>query len=131
MKKLLLMTALTLAIALIGTVNAADIAAKSMGTKLQHIVAFKFREAATPAQIQNVEKEFRALKGKIPGILALEAGVNNSPEGKNHGFTHCFIVTFKGEKDREVYLPHPAHKAFVKIVGPLLDDVFVLDFWAE
>lgn len=131
MKHLLSLIVVTLALALIGTVSAADKPAKAKGQKLQHVVAFKFKESATPAQIQNVEKEFRALKNKIPGILALEAGVNNSPEGKNHGFTHCFIVTFKNDKDREVYLPHPAHQAFVKIVGPVLQDVFVLDFWVE
>ena len=29
------------------------------------------------------------------------------------------------------YLVHPDHKAFGKLVGPLLDDVFVVDFWAK
>ena len=131
MKHLLLMTALTLAFALIGTAHAADKAAKAKGKKLQHVVAFKFKASATPEQIQDMEKEFRALKDKIPGIVAFEAGVNNSPEGKNHGFTNCYILTFKNEKDRDAYLPHPAHKAFGKIAGPLLEDVFVVDFWAE
>ena len=28
----------------------------------------------------------------------------------------------------EIYLPHPDHKAFVEILKPILDDVFVIDF---
>ena len=98
---------------------------------LQHVVAFKFKEDATKGQIQEVEKAFVALKGKIPEIADLEWGTNNSPEGLNKDFTHCFIVTFHDENGRAVYLPHPDHKAFVKILKPILADVFVIDFWAK
>ncbi len=99
--------------------------------RLRHVVVFKYTADATKAQIDKVEKEFRALKDKIPGIVSLEAGVNNSPEGLNKDFTHIFIVTFRNEKAREVYLPHPEHKAFVGVLKPILDDVFVVDFWAK
>lgn len=96
--------------------------------KIRHVVCFKFKEDADPAKIRKVEKEFAALKGKIPGIRSLEWGKNNSPEGLNKDFTHCFIVTFENEKARTVYLPHPDHKAFVSILKPILEDVFVIDF---
>ena len=95
---------------------------------LRHVVSFKFKEDASDCEIKEVEKQFLALKDKIPGILSLEWGKNNSPEGLNKDFTHCFIVTFKDEKAREVYLPHPDHKAFVSILKHILDDVFVIDF---
>ena len=98
---------------------------------LRHVVSFKFKEDASDCQIQEVEKAFAALKDKIPGILSLDWGKNNSPEGLNKGFTHCFIVTFKDEKAREVYLPHPDHKAFVSILKPILADVYVIDFWTQ
>jgi hypothetical protein len=98
---------------------------------LRHVVAFKFKETATADQIKEVENAFRALKQKIPQIAELEWGLNNSPEGLNKGFTHVFILTFKTEKDREIYLPHPDHKAFGKSLGPILADVFVVDFWAQ
>ena len=35
------------------------------------------------------------------------------------------------EKDRDAYLPHPEHKAFGKVLGPVMDDVFVIDFWSH
>jgi hypothetical protein len=77
-----------------------------------------------------VENAFRALPSKIKEIKALEWGTNNSPENLNQGFTHCFFVSFKTEKDRQEYLPHPDHKAFVDVLTPHLDKVLVIDYWA-
>lgn len=99
--------------------------------KLRHVVAFKFKETATPADITRVEEAFKALKEKIPAISKLESGLNNSPEKHNKGCTHVWILTFKSEKDRDDYLVHPDHKEFGKLVGPVLADVFVVDFWAK
>ena len=98
---------------------------------LVHMVSFKFKDTASKEDIQKVEKAFAALQKKIPQIVSYEWGTNNSPEGLNKDFTHIFIVTFKNEKAREVYLPHPDHKAFVSVLKPILDDVFVVDFWAK
>ena len=98
--------------------------------KIRHVVCFKFKEDATKEQIAKVVKTFEDLKKKkkIAEIENFEWGTNNSPEGLNKGFTHCFILTFANEKARDVYLPHPDHKAFGKVLKPILDDVFVIDF---
>jgi hypothetical protein len=103
----------------------------SAGQKLQHVVCFKFKSSAPAADVKKVEEAFQALKKTIPEITALEWGTNISKEQRDKGFTHCFVVTFKNEKDRDTYISHPEHKAFVGIVGPVLDDVFVIDFWAK
>ncbi len=99
--------------------------------KLQHIVCVKFKESATPADIQKVEAAFLKLKSSIPQISGVEWGTNVSKEKRDKGFTHCFIITFKTEPDRDAYLEHAAHKAFVKEAMPSIDDVFVLDFWVK
>lgn len=99
-------------------------------TMLRHVVNFKFKETSSAADVQKVVDGFRGLKAKIPEIASFEFGTNNSPEGLNDGFTHCFLVTFKSEKDRDTYLPHPAHKAFVDVLKPHLDKVMVIDYWA-
>lgn len=96
--------------------------------KLMHVVAFKFKSTASPEDIKKVEVAFEKLKQKIPQVVTLEWGTNVSPEQRNKGFTHCFVLSFKNEKDRDTYLNHPEHKAFGKLVGPVLDDVFVIDF---
>lgn len=97
---------------------------------LRHIVMFKFKESSSKEDVQKVVDAFRSLKTDIPEIAAFEYGTDNSPEGLGNGFTHVFLVTFKSEKDREVYLPHPKHKAFVEVLKPHLDKVQVLDYWA-
>lgn len=98
---------------------------------LRHVVIFKFKPEATKQQIKTIEKAFSALPSKIAQIMDYEWGLNNSPEGLSKGFTHCFFVTFKNEEDRAIYLPHPDHKAFVSLLTPVLEDVFVLDYWSN
>jgi Stress responsive A/B Barrel Domain len=103
----------------------------NQGKALYHVVSIKFKEGAAQEKIKAVEEAFAALKGKIPGIASLHYGTNVSPENKNKGFTHCFVLTFTSEKDRDAYLVHPDHKAFGKVLGPVVGDVMVIDFWAR
>jgi hypothetical protein len=103
---------------------------KMEGKLLRHVVLLKFKDASTPADIKKVETAFKNLPSKIKAISGFEWGTNNSPENLNQGFTHCFFVSFKTEKDREIYLPHPDHKAFVDVLTPHLDKVLVVDYWA-
>jgi hypothetical protein len=98
---------------------------------LRHVVLFKFKDTATPADVRKVEDAFRALPSKLPIIKSFEWGKNNSPENLNQGLTHCFLVTFASEKDRDAYLPHPEHQAFVEVLKPHLDKVTVIDYWAS
>ena len=121
MKKLV--TLASVLVLLTMNANAAD--------KLQHVVILKFKNTATPEGIKKVEDAFRELKEKIPQMVNLEWGTNVSKEKRDKGFTHCFIVTFKSEQDLDAYIAHPDHKAFGKVLGPVLEDVFVIDFWAK
>ena len=97
--------------------------------ELKHAVFFKFKDDAPSDDIEAVVDAFADLPSKIDAIKAFEWGTNNSPEGKNDGFTHCFMVTFDSEEGREAYLPHPDHLKFVEVLKPVLDKVRVLDFW--
>lgn len=97
----------------------------------RHVVFFKFKDSATPDQVQAVEKAFGELAKKVDTVKGFEWGTNVSPEGKNDGFTHCFFVTFADKAGLEVYLPHPEHKAFVAKLLPVLDKVCVLDYVAQ
>jgi hypothetical protein len=106
-------------------------AAEKQRGELFHVVSFKFKPGATPEQIGLVEQSFASLKEKILGIQSLKWGTNVSPEKHDNGFTHCFVLTFATEKDRDAYLVHEDHKAFGKVVGPVMQDVFVIDFWAK
>lgn len=105
-------------------------AADEEGKMLRHVVMFQFKESSSEKDVQTVVDAFRQLPSKIPEIASFEFGTNNSPEGLNNDFTHCFLVTFKSEKDREVYLPHEAHMAFVEVLKPHMEKVMVIDYWA-
>jgi len=124
-------TLMALALGVLMT-TAPTLAAQSTTTPepQRHIVAFKFKAGASEEQIREVTKAFVALQTKIPGIVSLEHGVNNSPEKLNQGFTHVYQVTFTNAAARDAYLPHPAHKAFGELLGRLgvLESVFVVDY---
>ena len=113
-----------------GVVVSRTVANSESGKLLRHVVQFKFKDSSTPAQVSQVVDAFRALPTKISEIADFEFGHNNSPEGLEDGFTHCFLVTFASEKDRQAYLTHAAHMQFVEILKPHLDKVQVIDFWA-
>ena len=96
---------------------------------LRHVVIFKFKQETSAAQLDEINREFQNLKLAIPEIRDFERGRNNSPEGLNKGFTHGYLITFASEADRDAYLPHPAHKKFVALLGGKLDEAFVFDYW--
>ena len=99
--------------------------------KLRHFVCFKYKSDVTQEKILEVETAFLELEKKIKDIKGFEKGENNSPEGLNKGFKHCYFITFESEKGRDNYLVHPDHKKFVEIVGPIIEDVFVVDYLAN
>jgi hypothetical protein len=95
---------------------------------LRHAVFFKFKAESSKEEIQKVADAFRALPSKIPEIIDFHWGVNNSPEGKNDDFTHCFLLTFADDAGRKAYLPHKEHKAFGDVLRPHMAGVFVIDY---
>lgn len=113
------------------TIEAAGVAEEAPAKLLRHVVLFRFKEDAKAKDIKAIEEAFAALPAKIDEIYDFEWGTDVSVEGLAEGFTHCFVVTFKSEEDRAKYLPHPAHKAFVELIGPVLDKPFVVDYWTN
>jgi len=128
--KIIFTLCLAVSFVMIGALVAAA-QSKTESKVLRHVVLFKFKDSATPEDVKKVEAAFADLPGKLPLIKGYEWGKNNSPENLNQGLTHCFLLTFSNEKDRDAYLIHPDHKAFGKILGPYLDKVTVVDCWTE
>ncbi len=98
---------------------------------LRHTVFFSFKESSSAEDVQSIVDAFRNLQNEIDGIQSFEWGTNSSPEGLNQGLTHAFTLTFHSDGDRDAYLPHPAHKRFGELLGPHLDKVMVVDYWAR
>ena len=98
---------------------------------LKHVVLFSFEDEVDEKQLQVIMSSFQALETYIDCVNSIEWGLDNSPEGLSKGFTHCFIVTFDSEENRDVYLKHPRHLSFVKLLDKRLKDVCVVDFWVN
>ena len=98
---------------------------------LRHVVLFKFKDSSSQQDVKKIEDSFRGLATKIKTIKSFEWGTNVSPENLAQGFTHCFLVGFSSDKERDDYLPHPDHKAFIDIAGPHIDKVLVVDYWSK
>ncbi len=98
---------------------------------LRHVVLFAFNDMTTPQRIQEIEEAFMALPDQIEEIHDFEWGTDVSVENLARGYSHCFLVTFLSEEDRNSYLPHPAHQEFGRMVDPYLEKTLVIDYWAD
>jgi hypothetical protein len=126
---LVAMLAVALAIVGMRSTVLAQSPAKDAQKVLRHIVMYKFKPEISAAQVQEVVDTFAALPKKIDQIVDFEHGTNVSPEGKSEGFTHCFVVSFRDEAGRDVYLKHPAHLEYVNVVKDRREKVIVFDYW--
>jgi hypothetical protein len=97
---------------------------------LRHVVLFSFHDSAPPDAVDSIRQAFCRLPERIDSIVSFEWGLNNSPEGINQGFTHCFLLGFASEADRDAYLIHPVHQEFVAGLAPHLAQALVVDYWA-
>ena len=99
---------------------------------IRHIVLMKCKPEASKEEIEQVLAALAALRERIPGIVAFEAGENNSPEGIARGYTHAFTMDFVDGQARDAYLPHPEHEKVKVLIRRILDgspeSVLVVDF---
>ncbi|MEL7219950.1 MAG: Dabb family protein [Bacteroidota bacterium] len=99
---------------------------------LRHLVIFKFHDDSSEEDVNRLNDSFNALADAIPVIKDFEWGINDSPENFHQDFTHCYLLTFGSEEDRDsIYTPHPQHQAFVASLQPHLEKVFVVDYWTN
>ena len=97
---------------------------------LRHVVLFAWKPETPSEVIRKIEQTLCGLVDKIPQIAEFEWGTDVSTQGFSQGFTHCFVISFRSEADRDVYLPHPDHKAFIAMSAPHREKLLTLDYWA-
>ena len=95
---------------------------------IRHVLLFRFKPGTSPQSIEKVRAAFKTMPSKVAGVIDVEWGENDSPENKNRDFTHCILMTFADENERDNYLPHPQHSALKEIFDPVLEDIIVLDY---
>lgn len=92
-----------------------------------HIFGFRWKPEATEALRARAHADILAFRGKIPGLLELHVGPNQSPHGQ--GYTFAGVMRFTGKAAFEAYVTHPSHQALLQWLKPLIDPV-ELDFLA-
>jgi len=87
---------------------------------IKHIVMWKVRgddEAARARNVELVKREFESLRGRVPGLLHLEVGVDES--GIDYA---CDVVLYSEFASREAlaaYAEHPEHLRVRRALGDL------------
>jgi hypothetical protein len=95
---------------------------------IRHLLLLQFTPETTEQDIAEILALFVAAKDKIDGIVAVTAGENISPEGKNKHFTHCIAMDFIDAAARDNYLPHPEHQKMKSRFRPHIADILVFDY---
>ncbi|WP_028535258.1 Dabb family protein [Paludibacterium yongneupense] len=94
----------------------------------RHVLLIRFHDSATPDDLAGLMRAFERMPERVAGLSAVEWGENDSPEGKNAGFSHCVLMTFADAAARDAYLPHPAHADLKRLFRPLLAELVVVDY---
>lgn len=91
---------------------------------IKHIVLWRLKNKADAARIK---QELESMRGKIPGLLSLEVGLNFA-EGSPVDLG--LYSEFEDRAALEGYADHPVHVPVKKFVGALVSDRWVLDYQA-
>lgn len=89
---------------------------------IKHIVMWRLKNKSDAARIK---QELEGMRGRIPGLLALEVGLNfadGSPVD---------VALYSELKDRaalEDYINHPVHVPVKQFIGALVAERWVADY---
>jgi hypothetical protein len=100
---------------------------------VKHIVCFKLKdhaEGATRAENARLLKtRIEAMRGAIPGLLELEAGVNFEPS--EAAYDLVLYAVLESRAALAAYQAHPAHLAVVDVLRRVRDARIVVDYDVE
>ena len=94
---------------------------------VEHMVIFKFNEAAKKEQKDQAIEKLHNLKHVISGIKDLQCNYNFST--RNQGYEIGLTVRFENKSALDEYTPHPKHQeavSYLKEIGMV--DSLVVDF---
>jgi hypothetical protein len=92
-----------------------------------HMFVFRWKSAATAAQKERAMRDIRAFEGVVPGLAEVHVGRNRSPHGA--GYETGGVMKFIDDAAMQAYFVHPAHKALIAWLAPLIEPIEV-DFEA-
>ena len=98
-----------------------------------HVVLLNLKEGVTPEQTEEMITVCKALLSQIPGVLEVSLGKkaldNRDVHIKDYDMALC--VKWETIETGQVYGPHILHKSFLKLYGPLVSGMKVIDFYGN
>ena|SRR5664279_5666606 len=94
---------------------------------LKHVVIWKVREPAQrAANVAAIRHALEGLRGRIPGLLAIEVGADIGYD--NSGQDVVLYAEFADRAALDVYQDHPLHLDAKAVIGPLLTNRVAVDW---
>ncbi|MGD9611585.1 MAG: Dabb family protein [Kiritimatiellia bacterium] len=96
---------------------------------IRHVVAWRLKDSALgnakAANARRMKEKLEALRGRIPGLLRLEVGLDFSA-GENSSDV-VLLADFESREALAAYLVHPEHQAVVAFVSPIVAERRLVD----
>ena len=92
---------------------------------ITHIVMWKLKDRS-PANAQRAQTLLTSMKGRIPGLLDLEAGVDYLRSERS--FDVALITRHESREALDQYQVHPIHEEVKKVMLELRDASVSVDF---
>ena len=95
---------------------------------IRHIVLFRIKDEFK-AEIPQLVKNFYTMKGKVDGLIDLEAGADIL--GSERSYDLALICTFRDRAAFDAYQTHPAHMPVKKRMHEVREGSVACDFLVE
>ncbi|RYE92567.1 MAG: Dabb family protein [Myxococcales bacterium] len=92
---------------------------------ITHLVFFKLKDYSV-AGAEEVRDRILAMRGRIPQVRHLEAGVDVLRT--NRSWDVALIAHFDSREDLAVYSDHPVHQEFVAWLAGVRESVCAVDY---
>ena len=126
------MKKLVLAIVLVTTIlfSASVFAGES---SVYHVVLVNLKDGVTPEQVEEMFTVGKALISQIPGVIEVSFGKKALENRDVHIKDYDVGLCVKWEKleTGKVYGPHILHQSFLKLYGPLVGGMKIIDFYGN
>ena len=93
---------------------------------IQHILHWTYKDDVPQEERASIEAELAALPSRIPSLRGLQWGPVVG--GRNHAFTHAFVMLFDNTEGLQEYTVHPAHLQFAALFRKSCASQMAVDF---
>lgn len=102
-------------------------------SSVYHVVLVNLKDGVTPEQVEEMFTVGKALISQIPGVLEVSFGKKALENRDVHIKDYDVGLCVKWEKleTGKVYGPHILHQSFLKLYGPLVGGMKIIDFYGN